>query len=320
VHYYDTPINVKLTELELRVISLPDDSLTMSELAERVSVTSGYISRAVTSLKDKGFVAISKSGITKNVRPTNNLHAVTLRTILHKRSYMPLTGLLQGSGIRVLAALSCGKTNFVNLRDESGVSIATLWRWIKKFKEHAMLITRNHEYELPHDLQDIQEFLKYYCTYSATATLRVISPEGDFIATRGFEFLFTSHKTITHENVKPSGLTAITETIPLIITENYYFHSSRRLPVEEIAVHAVVADPYSKRNLTYVILYILKTKLNKNLFFRISTRYGIADISRSILNLLTMRKQPEQSCIPSPAYIKEKAEEYNIQWYAPNTT
>jgi hypothetical protein len=115
---------------------------------------------------DKGFVEISKSGITKNVSLTNNLHAVTLRTLLHKRSYMPLTELLQGSGIRVLAVLSGGKADFADLRDESGVSVATLWRWIKKFKEHAMLLSRNHEYELPHDLQDIQEFLKYYCTYT----------------------------------------------------------------------------------------------------------------------------------------------------------
>jgi len=37
-------MNVKLSELELRVISLLDDSLTMGELAERASVTPGYIS------------------------------------------------------------------------------------------------------------------------------------------------------------------------------------------------------------------------------------------------------------------------------------
>ncbi len=314
MHHYDTPMNVKLSELELRVISLLDDSLTMGELAERASVTRGYISRAATSLRDKGFVEISKSGITKNVSLANNPHAVTLRTILNKRSYMPLTELLQGSGIRVLAALSGGKADFANLRDESGVSVATLWRWIKKFKEHAMLLSRNHEYELPHDLHDIEKFLKYYCAYSATSTLREISPEGDFIATHGFEFLFTSNKTITRENVKPSGLTAISETIPLMLTENYYFHSSRRLPVEEIAVHAVVADPHSKRDLTYVILYILKTKLDENLFLRISTRYGVADVSQSILNLLTIREQPEQSFMPSLSYIKEKAEEYNIRW------
>jgi hypothetical protein len=35
-------MNVKLSELELRVISILDDSLTMGELAERVSVTRGY--------------------------------------------------------------------------------------------------------------------------------------------------------------------------------------------------------------------------------------------------------------------------------------
>ncbi|MEA1998661.1 MAG: helix-turn-helix domain-containing protein [Euryarchaeota archaeon] len=307
-------MNVKLSELELRIISLPDDSRTMGELAERASVTRGYISRTVTTLVDKGFVEISKNGITKNVSLTNNLHAATLRTILHKRSYMPLTELLQGSGIPILAVLSCGKTDFANLRDESGVSAATLWRWIRKFKGHAMLLSRNHEYELPHDLQDLREFLKYYCAYSATSTLREISPEGDFIAAHGFEFLFTSNGPITHENVKPSGLTAISETIPLMLTENYYFHSSRRLSVEEIAVHAVVADPHSKRDLTYVVLYILKTKLDKNLFLRVSTRYGVSDVSQSILNLLTMRKQPEQSFMPSLPYIEEKAEEYNIRW------
>ena len=112
-------MNVKLSELELRVVSLLDDSFTMGELAERVAVTRGYISRAATTLMDKGFVEISKSGMTKNVRLANNPHAVTLRTILHKRSYMPLTELLQGSGIPILAVLSCGKADFANLRDES---------------------------------------------------------------------------------------------------------------------------------------------------------------------------------------------------------
>nr|QNO41783.1 hypothetical protein PIKABMHP_00024 [Methanosarcinales archaeon ANME-2c ERB4] len=36
-------MNVKLSELELRVISLLGDSRTMGELAERASVTRGYI-------------------------------------------------------------------------------------------------------------------------------------------------------------------------------------------------------------------------------------------------------------------------------------
>jgi DNA-binding MarR family transcriptional regulator len=58
-------MGVKLSELELRMISLLDNALTMGELTKRAGVTKGYISRTVNSLRDKGFVEISTKGITK---------------------------------------------------------------------------------------------------------------------------------------------------------------------------------------------------------------------------------------------------------------
>lgn len=307
-------MNFKLSGLELRTISLLDNAITMGELTKRTGVTKGYISRTVASLRDKGFVEISTRGITKKVELASKLHATKLKALLHKHSYMPLTELLQGSSMQILAVLSSGKADLSRLREESGVSRATLWRWIKKFKGHAMLLSQNNEYELPQDLQDIREFLEYYCSHFAISILKDISPEGHFIAAHGFEFLFSSDRKIAHDKVKPSGLTIISEEIPLMLTENYYFYSLRTLPREEIAVHAILADPYSKRNLTYVILYLLKIKLEKNLFLKISKLYKVADIAESMLNLLNTWKQPEQPYMPDPVYIKEKAKEYNIQW------
>jgi len=303
-----------LSKFELRIISYLDNSCTIGELTERIGVTKGYVSRTIASLKNKGFVEITSKGNTKKVILSNNLHAVKLRTILHNRSYMPLTELLHGSGITILAVLSSGKANFSRLLGESGLSEATLGRWIRKFKEHAMLLHWDHIYELPQDFQDIKEFLQSYCVYIAVSTLKETLPEGFFITSHGFEFLFASDKQIVHKNVKPSGLTVISDSIPLMLVEDYYFYSSRSVSMEEIAVHTIVADPYSKRNLTYVTLYILKAKLDKNLFLNISTQYNVVDICRSLLDLLDTWKQSEYKFIPAPSYIKEKAKEYNIPW------
>ncbi len=299
-------MNFNLSALELRTISLLDTALSISELTEKIGVTKGYISRTVASLKDKGFVEISKRGITKKVALASNLHASRLKSLLHNHSYMPLEELLQGSGMQILAVLSCGSADFARLREESGVSEATLWRWIKKFKEHAMLLSRNDEYELPHDLKDIREFLEYYCSYFAVSTLKEISPTGNLIAAKGFEFLFSLKGEMVHEKVGSTGLTSISEEIPLMLSENYYFYSDRTLPNEEIAVHAIVADPYSKRNLTYVILYILKTKLDMALCLKIAKRYRMEDIAVSVLKLLNTWEQPEEPYMPDPTYVKEK--------------
>lgn len=307
-------MNFKLSELELRIIPLLDNSPTIGELAKLTSVTTGYISRMVTSLKHKGFVEVSTRGITKKVKLTNNLHAAKLKAILQKRSYMPLPQLLQGSGIQVLAVLSTGKADLTRLIDESQISEATLRRHIRKFKKHAMLLYQNKEYELPQDLVDIREFLKDYCSYFAVSTLQEISPQARFISSHGFEFLFASDSEVKHPNVKPTGLNAISSTIPLMLAENYYFYSMRKLSCEEIAAHAIIADLYSKRNLTYVILYILKTKPDNDLFLKISSQYGIARISKSMLALLDTWEQPKEKFMPSPSYIKQKAEEYNIKW------
>lgn len=305
-------MNFKLTCSELQAISHLDDSPTIGELAGRVGVTKGYISRLVASLAKKGFVDISTNGVSKNVRLSNNPHAVKLKNILHKRSYMPIPELLQGSGIQVMAVLSTGEADFARLLDESGLSEATLRRIIKKFKNYAMLVCRNKKYEFPHDLMDIRDFMRDYCSYFGVCELREISLQGRFVASHGFEFLFTSDNKIMHEKVRPTGLSAMSGTIPLMLVENYYFYSSRTLSNEEIVVHAIVADPYSKRNLTYVILYILKTKLDKSRFTTISGQYGMNDISRSILDMLDTWEQPEDTFMPSPSYIKQKAMEYNI--------
>jgi DNA-binding transcriptional ArsR family regulator len=305
-------MKINLSALELRTISLLDTPLSISELTERTGVTKGYISRTVASLKDKGFVEISKKGITKKVTLSSNLHASRLKSLLQRRNYMPLAELLQGSGLQILAVLASGSADFTRLWDE--ISEATLWRWIKKFKQHAMLLSRNDEYELPHDLGDIKEFLDLYCSYFAVSTLKEISPAGNFIAAKGFEFLFSQEGEIIQENVKPSGLTAISEKIPLMLTENHYFYSSRTLPFEEIAVHAIVADPHNKRNITYVIMYILKAKLDMALFLKIAKRYRVEDTAVSVLKLLNTWKKPEEPYMPDPAYVREKLKEYKIQW------
>ena len=306
-------MDFKLSELELRIIVILDNSPTMSELAQRTGVTVGYISRLVTSLQHKGFVEVSKTGITKHVRLSGNLHAAKLKTILHNRSYMPLSKLLAGSNIKVLAILSTGGADLTRLLDESGVSETTIRRNISAFKKHATVIHRDTEYELSQDLKDIREFLRDYCSYFAVSRLKKISSQGRFITSHGFEFLFTSDMAIRHENIKPTGLTAISKIIPLMQTENHYFHSLRELSCEEIAVHAITVDPYSKRNLTYVILYMLKTKTDSNRFIKISHQYGI-DIAKSIVNLLNTWEQPEEKFMPSPLYIKQKAAEYDIKW------
>lgn len=327
-------MNFKLTCSELQAISYLDDSPTIGELAGRVGVTKGYISRLVASLAKKGFVDISTNGISKNVRLSNNPHAVKLKNILHKRSYMPLSELLQGSGIQVMAVLSTGGADFARLLDESGLSEATLRRYIKKFKNYAMLVCRNKKYEFPRDLMDIRDFVRDYCSYFGVCKLREISPQGRFVASHGFDFLFTldneivlenSHsdrinsydmftKPILQKKVRLTGLSAMSGTIPLMLVGNHYFYSSRTLSNEEIAVHAIVADPHSKRNLTYVILFILKTKLDKSRFITISDQYGMNDVSRSILDMLDTWRQPEDAFMPSLSYIKQKAAEYNITW------
>lgn len=306
-------MNLELSSFELHIISLLDTPCSIGELTKLTGVTKGYISRATASLKDKGFVEISKRGQTKKVALSNNPHASKLKSILRRRSYMPLAGLLQGSGIRALAVLAYGSADFVRLKAESGLSEATLWRLIKKFKEHAMLLSRDSEYELPRDLEDIREFLEYYCSYFAAAELKDISPSGNLITAHGFEFLFSLNGEIIHEHARPTGLTVISEEIPLMMAEHYYFYSLRTLPGEEIAVHAIVADPYSKRNLTYVIMYILKTRLDMNLFHRIAKRYKIADIAEAISELLNTWEKPKESFIPEPMYIREKLAEYRIQ-------
>jgi DNA-binding IscR family transcriptional regulator len=307
-------MNYKLSALELRTISILDNAFSISELTEKIGATKGYISRTVASLKDKGFVEISKSGITKKVTISSNMHASRLKSILHNRSYMPLEELLQGTGIQVLAVLACGSADFAQLQEESGLSEATLRRWIKKFKEHAVLRSQNGEYELLEDLKDIREFLEYYCSYFAISTLKKISPAGNFIAAKGFEFLFSLKGEIINKNIRPTGLTSISEEIPLMLAENYYFYSSRTPSREEIALHAIVADPRSKRNLTYVILYILKEKLDTALFLKIAKLYKIEDIAGGVLKLLNTGEQAEEPYMPDPAYVREKLKEYKIRW------
>jgi len=116
-----------------------------------------------------------------------------------------------------------------------------------------------------------------------------------------------------HENVKTTGLTSISEEIPLMLSENYYFYSSRTLTREEIAAHAIAADPHGRRNLTYVILYVVKTGLDTALFLRIAKRYRVEDTAVSILKLLNTWERPDEPYMPDPAYVKEKLKEYKIQ-------
>ena len=86
-----------------------------------------------------------------------------------------------------------------------------------------------------------------------------------------------------------------------MLPQNPYFYSSRKLSMEEIAVHTVVIDPHSKRNLTYVILFILKTELDRDIFLKTAKRYKVEDIAKNVLKLINTWEKPEEQYIPDPA-------------------
>ncbi len=118
-------MNYNLSALELRTISLLDNTLSIKELTKRTGITKGYISRTVASLKDKVSWKFNfKEGVTKKAALSSNLHAVRLKSLLYNRRYMPLEELLQGSSMQILAVLSHDTSDFDRLIEEGGNPLA----------------------------------------------------------------------------------------------------------------------------------------------------------------------------------------------------
>ncbi|MFQ6056037.1 MAG: hypothetical protein ACE5J3_08670 [Methanosarcinales archaeon] len=307
----------ELSEIEIKTLNVLNGSLSVNVLAKRVGVTKGYLSRIVSYLEKKRFVECRRYGITKLVSVADSLHASSFKALLSEKSYIPFHTLLRDSGLRILAILADLNTipsSLKNLEDETGVSKPTLLRKLKKFREYGIL----QNYKISIDLNRMREFLRYYLEYWAVSLVKDFSSCGTLIFRRGFEFIFASPNEVPSKKIKLTGLSKISQEIPLLLTENYYFYSNknRMLSNEEIIIHTILANPYSRRNTTYALLYAIKLGLNEEKLLFYADKYSLKEYAIDFINILNNKSGESKIYLPSPDYLKKKALEYNLKWKA----
>lgn len=261
-------MKLRLSALQLKILrSLCfKEYKNIDELAKGLNKSPSRVSVALKDLADKGFIETRKIGLSKQIVLSDNKHSSLLKTFISEYHHMKFEELLSGSTLEILLPITYSKVKFADIVRLSGCSERTVRRTMKKLKEFGMVtMDREFYYSIGplHGL--LSDFVKEFQSYLNIKSALSFSRTSVIPWQRGKEFLV---KTSEEEKRRKWVFSTCYEKmygygVQLVLTNfRYYFYSpfKKHLKVEDVALHTLILDPTSSRNILYVLLLITKSK------------------------------------------------------------
>jgi len=310
----------KLTKKEIEsLIELARGSYSVSDLAKKVGGEQRWISIILKDLAEKGFVNIHRTGKAKEVELTAAKHTALFWDLVTKEEHISWQELLSHSSIPILFSILDGQRETDDIQRETGLSLTSIWRWMRKFGSYGIILSSEGRYKINPRHNLLISFLREYRLYMLTKFAKEVSSEAVLLWQRDFESLIRMPLN-TETNDKRFHLTAVSRFgeigIPIILNYDYYFYSERkeRLRNEDLILHTLLIDRESPRYALYALLAIKKLEggLDKPYLFARSARYDLERQLRGMFRFLNEKKKIEGVILPSWQEFRERAKDYGV--------
>lgn len=313
-------VEFRITKKELMVIKeVSNGSFSVSELADRVGGGQPRTSIMLRDLVRKGFVEMMRKGKRKEVELASTKHSILFRYLVTRKPHIPWEEVLSYSSIPILLSLLEGQNDADEIRDKTGLSSTTVWRWLRRLGSYGIIQKRGELWEVNSKHKLLIDFLQEYRMYLFAQLAKDISLEAVILWHRGFEALIRVPRDMEVEG-EALHMTAVSRFdeigIPVILNYGYCFYSEKkdRLSREDLILHTLLIDKDSPRYVLYALLAMKKfeSSLDRQYLLSEAVRYGLERQVRGMIRFLEDKVKTEGIILPSWEEFYERATDYGV--------
>ena len=277
---------------------------SISELADLLELDHSTVSTAVSSLIAEGFAEKQRDGKKVFVKRSNTLHAHSLEDILNEYPRLPIEKLFTNSSMEVLSALA-HPHNITDIAAMIGLSRHTVSATLSKLSGYGIVLKEKGRFILNKRHRHIVDFVNNYWRFAANQRLRDITDDAIILWQRGSEFLFKTQIDLGQsgeQNIHPTVTIVFPKyNLRTITTTRYYFHSKRRLRVEDNIIHTILVDSQNPTYNSYAMFLAMQSGATDLL--KVGRYYDLEKHIETLLEYQRTKEKKSDTVLPWSEYM-----------------
>lgn len=291
----------------------------LSEIRKGLGIHAVVTSRLSASLQSKGFIEVTKDGISKTASMSESKHAQLFRKLVLEYRHIQFHRLLSGQSLEVLSAIC--NSNLGSRKEISQVSWvpeASVARSVEKLKQTGILHKRDY-YIINPRFQTLKEFVLEYRHYMNQKAVQSFAKDAVILWENNREFIV---ETTTSRDEKSKGFRLTGPSafgrfgIPLMMSFNYYYYSpsDKRLGLEDLIMHSLLLPQSERITLATLLVWKKNEKsIRTSYLFEQAAKYGLKEKVEGIIEYLAAGGKKLTPGLPLWGEFASRAEEYGIK-------
>jgi len=277
-----------LNRNELRVFkAICDGAKSTADLENALRISTISVYRAAQSLSSSKIIEITREGKRILLSPSPHGHSKALTAYMEGNG-RPIEPLI-GSRLLVLLSVSSNSKSMDRIAEEVMLTSESVRRITWALKSFGAVRQEKRTISIPQSDTALVRFLQDFSKGACDAMLESIAPTGTVLWNEGLEFIFSSRSPVNTRGVSETGITAMSKRGLRFISDTRYYHCAfwrPRLKKEDIAMHQILIDPNSTRNISYALLFLMKEGYNPLYIAKLGDAAGAGVHSRQVVEYL----------------------------------
>lgn len=301
-----------LNRNELRAFkSICDGAKSTADLVDALDISTISVYRTINSLSSNKLIEARRTGKRIQLSPSSHGHSKALAAYLEgKRPIDPLIG----SRLLVLLSVSGNPKVMERVAEEVRLSSESVRRIVWALRGFGAVSQEKRTISIPSSDTMLARFLQDFSKGACAAALESIAPSGTVLWSEGLEFIFSARSPVEARGVSETGITAMSKRGLRFMSDTRYYHYAYwrpRLRREDIAMHQILVDPSSTRNLSYGLLFLMKEGYNASYLAELGDAVGACRLSGQMAEYLS-EGVVDNPHFPSRADMAELRAQYGV--------
>ncbi|MFD1588459.1 transcriptional regulator TrmB [Halorientalis brevis] len=303
-----------LGRIELEVLATGERGDTISELSEKLDHSESYVSRAVSTLAEKGLCYTERDGRRKRVIPSDARAVEVYQDLVREYSHIDFPDLLTGKTLEILYYLDQPRT-VAEISAASDNYRNTVNRVLKRLRDRGLVSADDGRYRFTKDFQRLHAFARELAHHRHRQRLDAVTSRGTILWEGYDEFLAQTETTVDADAFHETGLArfAAYDLQFLVTSKRYYFYSEHLDAVEpaELCCHTLLIDD-DTRHRSYCLLLLSHVDIDEETLRDAASKYGLADEIDTLLRYLQNDGDVEDKRLPEWAEFEDLAADYEV--------
>lgn len=300
--------------IELAVLARVERGDTISDLARDLDRSESHISRAVSSLAEKGFVYRERDGRRKRLIPSDSRAVELYQDLIRQHPHIAFSELLSGKAVEVLYYLDEPRT-VAEIAEKSGNYRNTVNRVLKRFRDRGLVGREDGYYDFTGKFGQLNEFAREVSHHFHRRRLESVASKGTILWESYDEFLAQTATEIEDESFHETGLAQFGAFgLQFLLTSHrYYLYSENceEISPAELCCHTLVVDNGS-RHRSYCLLLLTHIEVPESELRTEAEKYGVEEEIDGLIRYLETEGVVEGYQLPEWDEFQELTREYGV--------